>query len=152
VGRPLRRLLRPAGLHWIKTFIGLDRLVVFQGIYEQQGADVRFTARFVHIVQDKTGQFLFEQTHWWLTQIARLVDWWFAFNFLPKNRSPGHCSLVQLSPSAPFWPQVSKASSRVCCAGPKLTVGNAFLLEHFLQEQLHVSELCQNPICFGRWG
>jgi hypothetical protein len=60
----------------IKTFVRLDRLVVVEGIYQKQGADARFSARFVHILQDQTGQFLFEQTHWWLTQISRLADRW----------------------------------------------------------------------------
>lgn len=76
------RIPRPAGFsptdprQLIKTFIRLDRLVVVEGIYQKQGENTRFSARFVHILQDQTGQFLFEETHWWLTQISRLADRW----------------------------------------------------------------------------
>lgn len=76
------RVPRPAGFdptdprQLVKTFIRLDRLLVVEVIYQQQEAATRFSARFVHILQDQSGQYLFESTHWWITQISRIVDRW----------------------------------------------------------------------------
>jgi hypothetical protein len=76
------RIPRPAGFdpadprQLIKTFIRLDRLVVVEGIYQTQPSDTRFSARFVHLVHDQDGRYLFENTHWWITQTSRLADRW----------------------------------------------------------------------------
>jgi hypothetical protein len=50
----------------------------------------------------------------------------------PRAKSPR--SPVGIS--APFLPQVTSASSRSRGAGPKLTVGNAFMLKRFLQQKV----------------
>lgn len=76
------RIPRPAGFdstdprQLVKTFVRLGRLLVAEGIYQRNQNAARFTARFVHILQDEDGRFLFESTHWWITQISRIVDRW----------------------------------------------------------------------------
>jgi mannose/cellobiose epimerase-like protein (N-acyl-D-glucosamine 2-epimerase family) len=60
----------------IDKYIQRDRLVVLQGIYQEDNDKKRFDARVVNLLQDHNGEFLFEKTHWWLTQIARLADTW----------------------------------------------------------------------------
>jgi mannose/cellobiose epimerase-like protein (N-acyl-D-glucosamine 2-epimerase family) len=60
----------------INKYIQRDRLVVLQGIYQEDNDKKRFDARVVNLLQDSNGEFLFEKTHWWLTQIARLADTW----------------------------------------------------------------------------
>jgi mannose/cellobiose epimerase-like protein (N-acyl-D-glucosamine 2-epimerase family) len=76
------RIPRPVGFNstdprqLVKTFVRLGRLLVVEGIYQRQEEAARFTARFVHISQDESGRFLFESTHWWITQISRIADRW----------------------------------------------------------------------------
>jgi len=76
------RIPRPAGFsasdpqQLIKAFIRLGRLVVIEGIYQQDQGKSQFSARFVHILQEQDGEYLFERTHWWITQTSRLADRW----------------------------------------------------------------------------
>ena len=68
----------------IKKYIHSDRLVAVEGVYLEDGANRRLDAINVHLLQTFDGEFLFEQTHWWLTQIARLSDTWLGFLFPNK--------------------------------------------------------------------
>mgnify|MGYP003561999926 FL=1 len=68
----------------IKKYIHSDRLVAVEGVYLEDGANRRLDAISVHLLQTFDGEFLFEQTHWWLTQIARLSDTWLGFLFPNK--------------------------------------------------------------------
>ncbi|MGL5879172.1 MAG: AGE family epimerase/isomerase, partial [Xenococcaceae cyanobacterium] len=68
----------------IKKYIHSDRLVAVEGVYLEDGANRRLDAISVHLLQAFDGEFLFEQTHWWLTQIARLSDTWLGFLFPNK--------------------------------------------------------------------
>lgn len=68
----------------IRKYLSLNRLVVVEGVFFQNALERRVDARTVHLLYDldnqqvteSEGKFLFEQTHWWLTQISRLADVW----------------------------------------------------------------------------
>lgn len=68
----------------VKKYIHSDRLVAVEGVYLEDGDNRRLDALSVHLLQAFDGEFLFEQTHWWLTQIARLSDTWLGFLFPNK--------------------------------------------------------------------
>jgi mannose/cellobiose epimerase-like protein (N-acyl-D-glucosamine 2-epimerase family) len=65
----------------IQKYIQPDRLVVLQGVYLENNGDCRFDARTVNLLQSTETKFLFEETHWWLTQIARIADTWLGYLF-----------------------------------------------------------------------
>jgi hypothetical protein len=69
----------------VKKYIQLDRLVVLQGVYLEDGDKKHFDARTVTLLQSPEGKFLFEQTHWWITQISRFADTWLGFLFPNKQ-------------------------------------------------------------------
>lgn len=69
----------------IAKYIQPNRLVILQGIYLEDGDKKRFDARNVNLVQSADGEFLFEETHWWLTQISRFADTWLGFLFPNKQ-------------------------------------------------------------------
>lgn len=60
----------------VKKYIQQNHLLVLEGVYLEDGETARFNARIVHVLQAYDGKFLFEDNHWWLTQIARLADTW----------------------------------------------------------------------------
>ncbi|MEN9567124.1 MAG: hypothetical protein RLZZ69_2320 [Cyanobacteriota bacterium] len=68
----------------VKKYIHGDRLIAVEGVYLEDGDNRRVDALTVHLLQAFDGEFLFEQTHWWLTQIARLSDTWLGFLFPNK--------------------------------------------------------------------
>lgn len=69
----------------IRKYIQRDRLVVVQGVYLEDEPNRRVDARSIHLSQTPEGEFFFEETHWWLTQIARLSDTWLGFLFPNKQ-------------------------------------------------------------------
>jgi mannose/cellobiose epimerase-like protein (N-acyl-D-glucosamine 2-epimerase family) len=68
----------------VRKYIQSDRLVAVQGVYLEDGANRRLDARIINILHEPEGKFLFEKTHWWLIQIARLADTWLGFLFPNK--------------------------------------------------------------------
>ena len=60
----------------VRKYIHPGELVAVQGIYIEHGGRERFDATTVTLMHADQGQFLFEETHWWLTQIARFADEW----------------------------------------------------------------------------
>lgn len=85
------RIVTPEGFSLIpsqlvKKYIQRDRLVVLQGVYQEDGENRRFDARIVNLLQSASGEYIFEETHWWLTQIARLADTWLG-NLFPNNQT-----------------------------------------------------------------
>jgi mannose/cellobiose epimerase-like protein (N-acyl-D-glucosamine 2-epimerase family) len=61
----------------LTQYVQLGRLLVVQGIYQDDRGKQRFDARRVCLLSStKQDEYLFEETHWWLTQIARLADQW----------------------------------------------------------------------------
>jgi mannose/cellobiose epimerase-like protein (N-acyl-D-glucosamine 2-epimerase family) len=67
--------------HKLDRYIKPNTLIAVQGIYQQYEDRKRFDARFVHLLHSKNGCYLFEDTHWWLTQTARLADQWLDSTF-----------------------------------------------------------------------
>ncbi len=77
---------RPANL--IRKYIHSNALICVQGVYQENDAVKRFGARTVSLLHweftlpDTEGKpkpverYLFEDTHWWITQIARMADEW----------------------------------------------------------------------------
>lgn len=60
----------------VRKYVQADALIVVQGIYTEHDDLKRLQARFVTLMHSEPGKYLFEETHWWLTQIARLADEW----------------------------------------------------------------------------
>ena len=60
----------------VRRYIQLNNMVAVTGIYRENDEQKRFDAREVTLMHADQGQFLFEDTHWWLTQIARMADEW----------------------------------------------------------------------------
>ncbi|GJD22069.1 N-acyl-D-glucosamine 2-epimerase [Rivularia sp. IAM M-261] len=62
----------------VRKYIRLGRLVVLYGVYleDKEKEKAQFDARIVHILNSLDGEYLFEETHWWLNQISRLADTW----------------------------------------------------------------------------
>ncbi len=60
----------------VRKYVQTDALIVVQGIYIEHDEQRRFDARTVVLMHFQPGKYLFEETHWWLTQIARLADEW----------------------------------------------------------------------------
>lgn len=80
------RFPTPEGFSWnpsqlIRKYIQRDRLVVLQGVYHEDGDNRRFDARVINLLNASTGEYLFEQSHWWLTQISRFADTWLGYLF-----------------------------------------------------------------------
>ncbi|ACB49625.1 hypothetical protein cce_0274 [Crocosphaera subtropica ATCC 51142] len=64
-------------------YLNVGRLVVVEGVLLQNGLSKRIDAKTIHLLYDQNGQtidyqghFLFESTHWWVTQMSRLADVW----------------------------------------------------------------------------
>jgi len=66
----------PSPAKQIEKYIAENELVAIQGVYQVNGGNARFDARTVHLLASKKGSYLFEETHWWITQTARLADQW----------------------------------------------------------------------------
>ncbi len=75
---PIPESYRPGELSdRLKKYVHTGHLLALQGIYQEyEGQPARLDAREVHLLTSATGVFLFEETHWWLTQTARLADEW----------------------------------------------------------------------------
>jgi hypothetical protein len=69
----------------VKKYILPERTLVLQGIYLEDGEHCRFDARVVKLLQATDGKFLFEKSHWWLTQIGHLANTWLGFLFPNKK-------------------------------------------------------------------
>ncbi|HUV82516.1 MAG TPA: AGE family epimerase/isomerase [archaeon] len=69
----------------LKRYIKEGLLVAPYGIYQIHKDRTRFDAREIMLFQDNEGRYLFEETHWWLTQISALADNWLLNLFGPGN-------------------------------------------------------------------
>jgi mannose/cellobiose epimerase-like protein (N-acyl-D-glucosamine 2-epimerase family) len=52
-----------------------DRIYVTGLLLEDKGVR-RYDGRTVHLLHSEPGRFLFEETHWWLTQISEMANEW----------------------------------------------------------------------------
>ena len=62
-------------------YVQSGALLVIEGIYQEYAAARRFDARRVVLMHWHKDRFLFEETHWWITQMARLGDRWLEMLF-----------------------------------------------------------------------
>ena len=60
----------------VRKYIQPGMLIGVAGIETEHEGVKRFDARTVTLLMADQGQFVFEDTHWWLTQIARFADEW----------------------------------------------------------------------------
>ena len=62
----------------IQKYIKKDSLIVVEGIYQEDGPNRRIEARVVRLLtmSGKPDDYLFETTHWWLSQIDRFANQW----------------------------------------------------------------------------
>lgn len=60
----------------IRKYVRPESLIAVQGVFHEHDDDRRFEGRNVHLLHSETGRYLFEETHWWLTQLARMADEW----------------------------------------------------------------------------
>ena len=55
-------------------YIQVDRAVAVSGVYQENGNDTRFEARTISLVHSEPGRFVFEETHWWISQTMQMAD------------------------------------------------------------------------------
>jgi mannose/cellobiose epimerase-like protein (N-acyl-D-glucosamine 2-epimerase family) len=67
----------------LRRYIKKDILVAAYGVYQEHDGSTRFDAREITLFHDEQGNYLFEETHWWLTQITFLADQWLLNLFGP---------------------------------------------------------------------
>ncbi len=60
----------------INKYIHTGNTVFVEGIYQEHEGCSRFEARKITCMHSKSSGFVFEETHWWLTQIKYLADEW----------------------------------------------------------------------------
>src|SRR5690349_1290732 len=62
----------------LRKYVKDNLLLAVEGIYQEFGDKKSFEARTVHLLdsEGKAGSYLFEETHWWLSQISRMSDEW----------------------------------------------------------------------------
>ncbi len=74
VGYPLTN---PSPADQMRKYLRDERLVVVQGVAVTHATgETRFDARTVRLISSGDDALLFESSHWWLTQTARLADQW----------------------------------------------------------------------------
>ena len=60
----------------IRKYVATGWLIAVTGVLQTYGDERRFDGRIVWLLASVKDQFLFEETHWWLTQTERLADQW----------------------------------------------------------------------------
>lgn len=60
----------------VNKYIRAGALIAVQGTEIKEGEAVWFHARTVTLMGNQQGEFVFESTHWWLTQIVTFADEW----------------------------------------------------------------------------
>ena len=66
----------PHSLRMIRRYVWPNGLLTVQGIYQENDGQSRLEARQVHLLHSQRNRYLFEDTHWWLTQISHMADEW----------------------------------------------------------------------------
>lgn len=69
----------------MRKYIQPNNHVVLEGVYQDDNGKQRLDARIVNLLQTSKGEYLVEDSHWWLTQISRLADTWLGFLFPNKQ-------------------------------------------------------------------
>jgi len=75
---PKKRLEDSTPKDRIEWYVKPERLMTIYGVQIRGGGLERFDAVLVHLLyaHDNAHAYLFEETHWWLSQIARMADEW----------------------------------------------------------------------------
>ena len=60
----------------VRKYIQPDTLVIVQGIILIHDEQKQFHARSITLMHFEKERYMFEESHWWLTQISRLADEW----------------------------------------------------------------------------
>lgn len=60
----------------VRKYVRTDALLVVEGVYMAHEDASHFDARSVTLMHYQPGRYLFEDTHWWLTQIGRMGEEW----------------------------------------------------------------------------
>ena len=58
----------------LRKYAAVGRTVVVSGIYQENGGGQRFDAQHVYLLHSESQRYLFEDTHWWLTQVTQMAD------------------------------------------------------------------------------
>jgi mannose/cellobiose epimerase-like protein (N-acyl-D-glucosamine 2-epimerase family) len=66
----------PTPIDLMPCYLTQGQLLVTQGIWQIYGTDSRYDVRAIYLLSSTKDHYLFEETHWWLTQTARLADQW----------------------------------------------------------------------------
>jgi len=69
----------------LKRYIRKDILVAAYGVHQIHEDRERFDAKEIWLFQNQDKVYLFEETHWWLTQITALADQWLLNIFGASN-------------------------------------------------------------------
>ena len=82
-GLNLDRVPNPENFDWnriqdrVRKYIKEGQLLSVYGNYIEEGERNRFDGRAIHLLQTADGErFLFEETHWWISQIESLANTW----------------------------------------------------------------------------
>jgi mannose/cellobiose epimerase-like protein (N-acyl-D-glucosamine 2-epimerase family) len=60
----------------LRRYVRKGILVSVYGVHQIHNGKDRFDAKEVWLFQNEENEYLFEETHWWLTQITALADQW----------------------------------------------------------------------------
>jgi mannose/cellobiose epimerase-like protein (N-acyl-D-glucosamine 2-epimerase family) len=69
----------------VRKYIVKDYMIAVAGTKIDQGGKTRFDAHSITLLTGDQDQFVFEDTHWWLTQIATFADQWLDDLFAEKR-------------------------------------------------------------------
>ena len=58
----------------LAKYIHADRTVAVSGVYQENGNETRFEARTVRLLHSEPGRYIFEETHWWISQTMQMAD------------------------------------------------------------------------------
>jgi mannose/cellobiose epimerase-like protein (N-acyl-D-glucosamine 2-epimerase family) len=59
-----------------QAYVSPGWLIAVTGVWQVDGDSSRFDSRAVWLLSSVKDKYVFEETHWWLTQTARLADQW----------------------------------------------------------------------------
>ena len=58
----------------LAKYVQNDRAVAVSGVYQENGSDTRFEARAIRLLHSEPGRYIFEETHWWISQTMQMAD------------------------------------------------------------------------------
>ena len=58
----------------LRKYVEQGRPVLVRGVYQENGGLTRFEARTVFLLHSDPGRYIFEETHWWISQTTQMAD------------------------------------------------------------------------------